>query len=50
MNSLFTCHVVDWKKIPPNWIGGKLFPKKKNDKVYLQLSLEELSFNPLRIN
>ena len=29
MDSLFTCHVVDWKKIPPNWIGGKLFPKKK---------------------
>ena len=26
MDGLFTCHVLDWKRIPSNRIGGKLFP------------------------
>ena len=25
MDGLFTCLVVDWKRIPPNQIGDKLF-------------------------
>jgi hypothetical protein len=26
VDGLFTCHVVGWRRIPPNRIGGKLFP------------------------
>ena len=26
VDGLFTCHVVGWRRIPPNWAGGKLFP------------------------
>ena len=26
VNSLFTCHVVGWRRISPNRIGGNLFP------------------------
>ena len=26
VDDLFTCHVMDWMSITPNWIGGKLFP------------------------
>ncbi len=25
MDDLFTCHVVGWRKISPNWVGGKLY-------------------------
>ena len=25
INDLFTCHVMDWRKIRPNQVGGKLF-------------------------
>ena len=36
VDGLFTYHVVDWKRIPPNRFGGKLFPNKnvtvKNEK------------------
>jgi hypothetical protein len=35
VNDLFTCHVVDWKKISPNWVEGKLFKKKKTSTHYL---------------
>ena len=30
MNSLFTCHVVSWRRIPLNRVEGKLFPNKKS--------------------
>jgi hypothetical protein len=26
MDGLFTCHVVHWRRIPPNQTRGKLFP------------------------
>jgi hypothetical protein len=29
MYDLFACHVVGWRRIPSNQVGGKLFPKNK---------------------
>jgi hypothetical protein len=26
VDGLFACHVMGWRRIPPNWVGGKLFP------------------------
>ena len=26
VDGLFTCYVVDWRRIPPHWVGGKPFP------------------------
>ncbi len=33
MDDLFTCHVVGWKKISPNYVGGKLFKGRYTLKV-----------------
>ena len=30
VDGLFKCHIVDWRIIPPNRVGDKLFKKKKN--------------------
>ena len=28
MDDLFTYHVMGWRRIPPNRVGGKLFPNR----------------------
>ncbi len=33
VDSLFKCHVVGWRMIPPNQVGGKLFKKKKKMQI-----------------
>jgi hypothetical protein len=45
MDSLFTCHIVGWRKIPPNRIGGKLCPNKTHDLISSSLLLCNLDPN-----
>jgi hypothetical protein len=28
MDGLFACYVMDWRRIPPNRVGGKLCPSQ----------------------
>ena len=37
VDGLFTCHIVGWKRIPPNRIRGKLFPIRNQSHWYLIL-------------
>ena len=50
MDGLFTCHVVGWKRIPPNWIRDKLFPffnKQRAKHFQRNLCLQD-NFYPIR--
>ena len=47
MDDFFTYHVVSWKKIPLNWVGGKLFPYTNTPALWEKKINKENTFSQL---
>ena len=33
MNFVFNHHIIGWRKLPPNWFRGKLYPYERWDNI-----------------